>query len=239
MDEKTNKYYVYIHINSKTDLPFYIGLGQKYRISSKSGRNKKWIEIASNDGYYYGYLKENLSFEDANKYEKEYIKLFKDIGFDLANLNMGGSGNLGIKLPKRTIEHCKKLGDSQRGKKRKPHTDEIKKLLSEKLKGKKKPPRTQEHKEKLKNWKPGNTPWNKNKNHKKETIEKIKTNNGMSKKILVLSVDGIKMYEFNSIKETSEFLSINYNYIYRFLNGERKKSKIEYRNNFIFKYKKK
>lgn len=56
-------------------------------------------------------LLENLTFEEAIKMEKLYIKKFKEEGYDLTNHSLGGEGSYGYKW---TDAQRKKLSESQK-----------------------------------------------------------------------------------------------------------------------------
>ena len=66
-------------------------MGRGYRMNSKTGRNNDWKYIVNIFGYYCGKIKENLTFVEANNYERYVIKLFISIGFKLVNKTIGGS----------------------------------------------------------------------------------------------------------------------------------------------------
>jgi hypothetical protein len=228
-----NRFYVYVHISKKTDLPFYVGFGQNYRISIKSRRSQEWNEIVEKEDYYYGFLRKNMYREEANLFEKFCIKFFIEIGFNLVNKINGGSGNS----------------------KRKPYSDEYKKVIanrsrifwnsatqeykkffgqkmSDLLKGKKKPDRSLEHCENQSLSHKGQTPWNKGKSniYSEETLQKIREGSN-SKKIEVYNNEGIFLYKFTSISEASRNLNIGRLKISRILSKE-----VKNKTNFIFKY---
>ena len=85
MNSIENNFYVYVHINKNTDLPFYVGFGRKNRILDKGRRSAEWNDIVSQYGYYFGTLKHNMTREEANLFEKKCIKFFIEIGFNLVN----------------------------------------------------------------------------------------------------------------------------------------------------------
>lgn len=104
-------FYVYRHIRSDTNLPFYVGKGQKTRAWSTKGRTTYWLNNAK-----YGYRVEIVSNfkdeSDALEFEKKLILLYKSFGFCKANLADGGKGTSGFKLSKETKDkiRCKLLG---------------------------------------------------------------------------------------------------------------------------------
>ena len=69
------EYYVYIHLNPKTNEIFYIGKGKGNRKSSKVGRNEKWKKYVSNltEQFKILILKENLSDKEALELERKVI----------------------------------------------------------------------------------------------------------------------------------------------------------------------
>jgi hypothetical protein len=90
-----NIYYIYVHYKKGTNIPFYIGRGQRSRICQKTnGRNQHWKNIVNKyGGFEYDKLEENLTNDEANFYEEFYISLFKSWGFKLVNVLSGGNQN--------------------------------------------------------------------------------------------------------------------------------------------------
>lgn len=231
---KENIFYVYIHISKETDLPFYIGFGQKNRIKTKSRRSKEWNEIVDKEGYYYGFLKKEMSRVDANFFEKFCINIFNEIGFKLVNKINGGSGNSSRKP---YSEEYKKVISERSKKFWREVSDEYKvdfgKKMSKILKGTKKTNRSEEHRRKQSLSHIGQVPWNKGRSdvYSENTINLIKKNNAFNKSILVYDGEGNLLYEFISISEASRNLNINRSKISKFLTG--RYAKCEY----IFRYK--
>jgi hypothetical protein len=234
--KENNIFYVYIHISKETDIPFYIGFGQKNRISVKTKRSLEWQEIVKNEDYYYGFLKKNMTREDANEYEKLCIKTFKNIGFNLVNKINGGSGNSNRKkyspeyikiLSERSREYWNSISDEDR--------IEFSKKVSSALKGKKKQKMSDKHKENQSISHKGQIPWNKNKRniYSKETLELISKNNVHNKKINVSLSSGEYVGEFISISETARCLKLSRSKISKILIGMIKKNDTGY----IFEYK--
>lgn len=93
-------YTVYRHIRPDTNQPFYIGIGKNsssYNRTQDKRRNPIWKNIvAKNNGSYkIDVLFDNLTFEEAFKKEKEFIKLYGkiiDMSGTLANILDEGSG---------------------------------------------------------------------------------------------------------------------------------------------------
>ncbi len=250
MEEKNKIYYVYVHLNKMSNLPFYVGMGKNNRIKDKSGRHSDWTKIVDNYGYYSIKIADDLTHAEANKLEKELIKLYRESNFDLVNKNSGGSGNngkplsenhkkkislahIGKKMPTRTAEHRKNLSESQKGQKRQSLSDEAKRYLSIVLRGRKKSPRTEEHIQKLKKSTEGHEPWNKGKKniYSEETLLNIRKNNAFNRAILVYDINQIFINEFHSISEASRQLNISRHKINRILGGKIVKCQ------FNFKYK--
>lgn len=131
-----NHYCVYRHIRLDTMTPFYIGLGKDLKRPYFTwGRNKDWNNIVSTAGYRVDILFDDLTKEEAELKEREFILLYgrvdKGTG-TLCNKNSGGAGG-----NKRiwTDEDRKKASIQSTGRKK---SDEAKKRQSERLKGIKK-----------------------------------------------------------------------------------------------------
>lgn len=230
-----NDFYVYVHISTETDLPFYIGFGRKSRIKVKTRRSIEWNEIADK-GYYYGFLGENMSREDANLLEKFCIKSFKELGFNLVNKINGGSGNSCRKGY--SDEYKIIIGNRSRefwNSKTPEYKNEFGKKMSLLLKGVKKPKRSDEHIKKQSLSHKGQIPWNKNKTniYSEETLNKIRKNNRFNRPIQVFDLDLNLLFEFISISDASRELSIKRVKISKILTGKIKKNNTGY----IFKYK--
>ncbi|WP_271394159.1 GIY-YIG nuclease family protein [Aequorivita sinensis] len=69
------EHYVYIHLNPKTNEIFYVGKGKGRRKSSKTGRNRKWIEYVQklNGQFKILVLQNNLTEIEAIELEKKII----------------------------------------------------------------------------------------------------------------------------------------------------------------------
>ena len=169
---KENNCYVYRHIRNDTDEVFYIGIGVTplfKRAYSKHNRNNYWKNIVKFTDYTVEILIENVSWLTACEKEIEFITLYgrKDLKLGtLVNMTNGGEGTIGY-IPsdatkkkqrermkgknhyfygkKFTIEHCKKISDSNKGRGLgdknsfygKTHSDETKLKMSKVHKGKK------------------------------------------------------------------------------------------------------
>jgi len=89
--------YVYQHKRLDIDEIFYVGIGDGAdykRAYSKKGRTKWWKNIVSKCDYKVEILKDNLTWEDACKKEKYYIKKYgRSVdGGKLVNITEGGDG---------------------------------------------------------------------------------------------------------------------------------------------------
>ena len=132
-------YYVYAHLNPKTNEIFYIGLGTgKRKNEFKSGRNKHYINYVKKYGFpLVEILKENLTKEEACSLEIELITKYGRRGIEpkgiLLNKSKGGEGgNLGTIQSKETRN---KKSKAMKGKKM--HSAEQKEKWSKNRKGKK------------------------------------------------------------------------------------------------------
>jgi hypothetical protein len=233
-DLKSNRFYVYVHISKYTNLPFYVGFGQKNRISVKSKRSKEWVDVVDNEGYYYGFLKKDMTREESNIFEKHCIKSFFELGFNLVNKINGGSGNskrkpLSDEGRLKMSENSRKYWDSITEEGRKEFGEKLSKILM----GHKKPKRSDEHIKNQSLSHKGQIPWNKGKKniYNEETINGIRKNSKFNKAIEVYKIDGEFIGEFISISEASRELKISRVKISKFLTGRLNKC------NYIFKYK--
>jgi hypothetical protein len=131
------KFYIYIHYNNETKLPLYVGKGTGYRKNQKYGRNKEWKETVSKYGYYIEVVLENLTNDEANIKEIEFIKNLRNKNIHLVNKTSGGGSGSNIIF---TEEHRENISKSMKGKKShrkgKKLSDEHKRKISEANKGK-------------------------------------------------------------------------------------------------------
>jgi hypothetical protein len=113
--------YLYRHIRLDKNQPFYIGIGndnngKHTRAYFKSNRSDHWKNIVSKYGYDIDIIIDNISWIEACKKEKEFIKLYgrRDLGLgSLINRTDGGDGNVnGI-----TQETREKMAAKLRGRK--------------------------------------------------------------------------------------------------------------------------
>lgn len=95
-----DNYYLYRHIRLDKNEVFYIGIGTKNRAYSKNSRNRYWSFITKSTDYEVEIVAENLTRQEAELKEIEFIKLYgrKDLNEGtLCNLTDGGTGGLGLK----------------------------------------------------------------------------------------------------------------------------------------------
>jgi len=97
--------YVYLHKTKDEGRPFYIGIsnaeGEYNRAKNNRRRNSYWNNVVKKHGFTYEILNEGLSWDEAQQYEKKYIKEYKDKGYQLTNMTDGGEGTLGWKRPEK------------------------------------------------------------------------------------------------------------------------------------------
>jgi hypothetical protein len=241
--------YLYRHIREDKNEPFYIGIGsdstyKRANQTKKERRNNIWNKIVSKTFYKVEILFDDLTWEEACNKEKEFIALYGRIDNGtglLANMTNGGDGSLGIIKSEQTISKLKERmsgkGNPMYGVKHPPELieqirlknlgktawnkglpclDHVKKALSEKM--------------------IGSTPWNKGKPHSLESKLKmsevklskkniawnkgLKKVNGISNAKTVFCLQSGIYYE--SAKEASDILGINYSTLKSKLNGSMK-----------------
>ena len=176
-----NGYYIYRHIRLDTNQPFYIGKGQKDRAYSLRNRNPHWHNIVKLHGYEVEIILENLTEEQSLSKEVEFIKLYKDYGYKLANLTNGGEGQSGLRHTEETKRKLSQAGKGRsppnKGKKASPETIEKQRQKTLKwyadgnahpMQGKKLSP---EHIERMRQSKLGKPSPDKGKKHSLERIE--------------------------------------------------------------------
>jgi hypothetical protein len=153
------KFYVYVYLREDRYTPYYIG----------KGTGKRWKQNWDRsvpppvDRTRIQKVKENLTEQESFELEKTLIKFWgrRDIGTGiLRNMTDGGDGISGYKFSEdskmrmslsqmgKTLseEHKKKIGQTLKGRKRKPFTEEHRRKISETMKGMKGHPHTEEHK---------------------------------------------------------------------------------------------
>jgi len=134
-------YYLYRHIRTDTQQPFYIGIGKRQegkevkteykRAFSKSGRNRYWKNIVNKIKYEVEILFESDNMDVINEKEKEFISIYgrTEFGGLLCNMTDGGDGTNNMSQEsknkiskaltgiKRTKEQRRAQSERQRGKK--------------------------------------------------------------------------------------------------------------------------
>lgn len=129
---------VYRHIRLDKNEPFYIGIGEKENRAHKThGRNEFWKKIANKTNYRVEILFDDLTWEQAQEKEIEFIALYgrRDLGTGiLTNLTDGGENpprmfghkfNVGRKA---SLETKKKMSDLRKGR---TFSEETRKLKSQ------------------------------------------------------------------------------------------------------------
>lgn len=118
--------YVYRHIRLDKNQPFYIGVGTKddgkYERSRCETRNNIWKSISKKSKYKIEIMIDDISPKEAYAKEIELISLYGRIDLKtgiLANLTIGGEGNVGFK---HTDESKIKISKSGKGSKRSAET---------------------------------------------------------------------------------------------------------------------
>lgn len=106
LEDTERRYFLYRHLRNDTGQPFYIGIGSKplgivypsteyERAYSFSDRTSYWLNIVNKHGYTVEILFEDLTFEEVEAKEIEFIALYgrEDTGKGiLVNLTDGGGG---------------------------------------------------------------------------------------------------------------------------------------------------
>src|SRR3972149_2179155 len=102
--------YLYRHIRTDLNQPFYIGVGSDskgmyYRAHQKTNRNKNWLSIINSTDYKVEIMVDNLTKKEAYTSEIYFISLYKKEkdGGVLVNISSGGQmGKSGVKDSKET-----------------------------------------------------------------------------------------------------------------------------------------
>jgi len=121
-----NRFCVYFHRNGVTDEIFYVGIGTGYRPKRFSGRNSMWTRVVKKYGYRIEIVHEELTWEEACRLEKDYIKKLGRRNLkagSLTNLTDGGDGTPGCLWnigSKRTPEQKAKISKALIGRKISP-----------------------------------------------------------------------------------------------------------------------
>lgn len=98
--------YVYIHLRSDKNEPFYVGIGNDVggsyrRANNFVERNPFWHNVYAKTKIKVDIIKDNISYEEAKRLEIYYIALYKRRcdGGPLTNITLGGDGSVGVPRP--------------------------------------------------------------------------------------------------------------------------------------------
>lgn len=97
-------FYVYVHYQADSDIPFYVGKGFGRRAYKKTNRSEFWKNVEKKHGCRVEILHQNLSEEEAFLLEKTTIQMFgrRNVGSGpLVNLTDGGVAHRGLFTAKR------------------------------------------------------------------------------------------------------------------------------------------
>lgn len=99
-----NKYYVYIHIDPRTNLVRYVGKGSgkrayQFHPARRSGYHLTWLKSLKSLGMKptVELIEQNLTEEQSFSLEKLWIAAYRHLGFPITNLTDGGEGASGQK----------------------------------------------------------------------------------------------------------------------------------------------
>ena len=225
--------YLYRHIRTDKNIPFYIGIGSDdkfVRAYNKHRRNQKWFNIVAKTDYKVDIVFMDISLDEAKEKEIEFIKLYgrSDKGEGtLCNLTDGGEGNPGRIV---TDEWRKNKSIEQKGR---VQSDEFKQKRREYMTGRKMPI---ESVEKQRQWLKENHPMrgkkmseqarkNISEGHKGINTGEKNPNWGKfgsdsirAKKVMCTESKKI----WNSVKDVAKELGIPYSTITNQLNGQKK-----------------
>ena len=216
--------YVYRHIRTDKNEPFYIGIGSdaNYNRAHQNSKNKRsdlWHRVSSK-GYEVEILMDDLTWEQACEKEKEFISMYGRINKGtgtLSNLTDGGDGSLGAVIsPENLLRLKEKMTGSGNHMFGVKHSAEIIEQIRQKKIGQtawnKGIPRTDEEKIKisLSHLAKNKTPWNKGK----------KGVNGYGKAKTVLNLENGVFYQ--SAKEAAFAHNKNYSTLKDKLNCKNK-----------------
>lgn len=122
---KEKIHYLYRHIRSDKNEPFYIGMGTVYKQDENSKtetvfykraysiqhKNNIWKKIVNKTKYEVDIILESNNYEFIKSKELEFIKLYGRINLKtgiLSNLTNGGDGTIGYTHSKEFKDNCKK-----------------------------------------------------------------------------------------------------------------------------------
>ena len=211
---------VYLHRYPKSNIPFYVGIGNEDRPFDKSGRNKFWNRIVKKHNYIIDICETSITWEEACDKEVNLIKLIgrRDLGQGtLVNYTDGGEGCVNL-----SEEIKYKCGNGNRGRK---FSDEVRLSMSNGQQGRTIP---EEIRLKISNShlgiKPSKETREKQRNAKlgkrlsQETKDKVKNNHG--RKIQLLNIETGIYYD--SILEACKLLGYDHGNLCRMISGKLK-----------------
>jgi hypothetical protein len=203
--------YLYRHIRIDKNEPFYIGVGtnKKYKREAQIGtrRSEYWNRIANKTKYEVEILMDDLTLEEANKKEIEFIALYgrEDLGLGpLCNLTDGGGGQSNFII---SDETRKKISEKKKGYK---YSEEVKKKLSLSHIGNK---HSEETKKKMSNTRKGKSFSDEHRN---------RINEKLTKKIALTNEFGDIIKSYNSVADASRDNNIRVSSICAVACGRRK-----------------
>ena len=199
--------YVYRHIRLDTNMPFYIGISntndEYKRAYSTYYRSTQWKRITNKSKFEVEILIEELTWEEAQVKEREFISLYgrRDLKTGtLCNLTNGGEGFDGYKLSDAARQ---KMSKSQKGNtnwKNRVVTDEMRRRISLANTGKK---RTEEQKLYKRLKYSGVNSANYGQKYSEERKRKI-SESKYKRPILQYDIDGNFIKEWSSKKECAK-----------------------------------
>lgn len=142
MDDVDRDYYVYIHLDNETGVPFYVGRGKGKRAFSKKGRSAAWHERVDSlsKSYSVEIVKDNLTEDESCECEMELIEKYgrlSDKTGTLVNVLEGGNDilktTLRVRLPDSLVAKIEENYKSKQYKELKPNQEKdfIEKLRKE------------------------------------------------------------------------------------------------------------
>jgi len=124
-------FYTYAHTRNDTNKIFYIGKGKGNRAFSSRGRNPFWKSISQKHGHKVKILANWETEQEAFNHEMLLIACFKDMGYKLSNMTIGGEGASGVEwTDKRKEKHSKRMTGEGNPRFGNSHTKETKLKLS-------------------------------------------------------------------------------------------------------------
>ena len=234
-------FYVYRYIRLDNNTPFYVGKGKGRRAKRIDQHNNVCNRIAEKHGFKVEYILDTSEESRAFEKEKEFIHLYKSLGYCEANFTDGGEGPSGYKYSKEQRQKVSNILKAKTKGKNNPmygrkHTLETRKSISRTKKenyekvqhpmyGRK---HTLETKKKISEAQKGIKSRLFGKKFKKQTCEK------MSKKQMIPVICIELQKEFESTKLAGESLNIMSSCITNMLKGRSRSA-----GGYTFKYKSK